>query len=561
MSTIIGIDLGTSTTEAAVIRNGKPEIMLNFDSKKVTPSVVGIDDSGNILVGEAALARHMIAPKSTVLEIKRKMGLKEKVLMGQASFTPEQISAQILSYVRMFASKYIDEDITRAVISVPAYFDEIQRQATVEAGKQAGFTVERIINEPTAAALSYGLSNLDKESYILVYDLGGGTFDVTVLEMFNGVLEVKASSGDNQLGGKDFDQKLIDFLLERFYEKNNIDLSKDVYAMARLKSEAIKCKIELSTVEQTEVIIPMITEKDGQPIALEETVTREQFEKLIEELIEKTHDPIDVVLNDSGISDEDLDMVLLVGGSTRVPIIKEDIKKYLNKEPEQAVDPDYAVAEGAAIQAGILSGEIDGDTSLIMTDVNPYTLGIRTLSYNNFDYMSVIIPRNTTIPVTRKETYYTSWDWQTEAIIEVFQGESATASHNHFLGDFHIGGIPSRSAGKEKIEVEFSYNLNGMLNVSATIPSTGNVADITIDMLNRDEEQRVDVSDWKNSFLAGDFRTLIRRCEKWLSSKKGDKQDKADVEEYLYLLKKAIIEEDEDDAELYEDKIRTLMEE
>lgn len=562
METIIGIDLGTSTTEVAVIRDGKPEIILNFDGEKVTPSVVGIDDSGNILVGEPALARQMIAPEHTVIEIKRKMGLKEKVRLGKTDFTPEQISAQILSYVRRFVNEYMEEDITKAVISVPAYFDEVQRQATVEAGRQAGFTVERIINEPTAAALSYGLSHLDEESHILVYDLGGGTFDVTLLEMFGGVLEVKASNGDNQLGGKDFDQKLMDFLLEKFEEKNGVDLRKDIYAMARLKSEAIKCKIALSTKEQSEIIIPMIAEKDGKPLALEETITRKQFEELIKDLVERTHDPIDIVLNDSGISEKDLSMVLLVGGSTRIPIIKEDIEQYLGKEPVQAVDPDYAVAEGAAIQAGILSGEINGDDSIVITDVNPYTLGIRALSYDSFDYMSVIIPRNTTIPVTRKELYHTSWDNQTEALIEVFQGESSTASHNHCLGTFRIKGIPSRRAGLEKIEVSFSYNLNGMLNVEAYIPSTGNAADITIDMLNRDEEeQRIDVSGWKKSPLAGDFRSLVRRCEKWLSSGKVDEEDREYAEKCLYSLKKAIIEEDLENAEWYEDEIRELMEE
>lgn len=557
---IIGIDLGTSTTEAAIIRNGKPEIILNFDGEKVTPSVVGIDDAGNMLAGGQALARHMIAPENTVIEIKRKMGLDEEVRLGKSRFTPEQISAQILSYVRRFANEYVGENITRAVISVPAYFDEIQRQATVEAGRLAGFTVERIINEPTAAALSYGLSHLDEESHILVYDLGGGTFDVTLLEMFNGVLEVKASNGDNKLGGKDFDQKLMDFLLGRFKEQHGIDLTEDVYAMARLKTEAVKCKIALSSEEQAEVIIPMIAEKDGKQIALEETVTRKQFEELIKDLVERTHDPVDIVLNDSGISDEELDMVLLVGGSTRIPIIKEDIAQYLGKEPVQAIDPDYAVAEGAAIQAGILSGDIDGENSLIITDVNPYTLGIRALSYFNFDYMSVIIPRNTTIPVTRKEKYHTSYDGQTEAIIEVFQGESSTASNNNCLGVFHIGGIPDRGEGQEKIEVSFSYNLNGMLNVSATILSTGKAADITIDMLNREQEQRIDVSAWKKKPLAGEFRSTIRRCEKWIASKKGDKKSKDDVEKYLYLLKKAIIEDDEDGAEIYDYEIHMLME-
>lgn len=563
METIIGIDLGTSTTEVAVIRNGKPEIILNFDGEKVTPSVVGIDDSGNILVGESALARQIIAPEQTVIEIKRKMGLNERVHLGKTIFTPEQISAQILSYVKRFVGEYMEEDITKAVISVPAYFDEIQRQATVEAGRQAGFSVERIINEPTAAALSYGLSHLDEESHILVYDFGGGTFDVTLLEMFGGVLEVKASNGDNQLGGKDFDQKLIDFLVERFEEKNGVDLRKDIYAMTRLKSEAIKCKIALSSNEQSEIIIPMIANKDGKPLALEETITRNQFEELISELVERTHEPIDIVLNDSGVSEKDLGMILLVGGSTRVPIIKEDIAQYLGKEPVQAIDPDYAVAEGAAIQAGILSGALDGDDSIVITDVNPYTLGIRALSYDDFDYMSVIIPRNTTIPVTKKELYYTSWDNQTSALIEVFQGESSTASHNHCLGTFHIEGIPSRRAGLEKIEVSFSYNLNGMLNVEAYIPSTGNAAKITIDMLNQDDkkEQRIDVSNWKKSPLAPDFRPLVRRCEKWLSSGKIAEEDLEYVQDCLYSLKKAIIEEDLENAEWYENEIHELMEE
>ena len=410
MSTIIGIDLGTSTTEAAVLRDGKPELILNFDKERITPSVVGMDDSGNLLVGEPALARQILAPENTVLEIKRKMGSREKVRLGKNSYTPEEISAQILSYVRRFASAYLEEDISRAVISVPAYFDEIQRQATVEAGRRAGFTVERILNEPTAAAMSYGLSHLEEESHILVYDLGGGTFDVTLLEMFDGVLEVKASSGDNQLGGKDFDQKLIELLLERFQEKYGMDLQKDIHAMARLKAEAVKCKVALSSQEKVNVVIPLIAEKDGKPLALEEEVTRTLFEEQIRELVERTHEPIDVVLNDAGISEQELDMILLVGGSTRVPIVRQDIADYLGLEPVQMVDPDYAVAEGAAIQAGILSGELDEEQSLVMTDVNPYTLGVRAVHGFRDDYMSVVIPRNTTIPVTRKEMYYTSGD-------------------------------------------------------------------------------------------------------------------------------------------------------
>lgn len=561
MSTIIGIDLGTSTTEAAVLRNGRPELILNFDGEKITPSVVGMDDSGTILVGEPALTRQLLAPENTILEIKRKMGSRETVRLGNSSFTPEEISAQILSYVRRFASAYLEEDISQAVISVPAYFDEIQRQATVEAGKRAGFTVERILNEPTAAAMSYGLSHLEEESHILVYDLGGGTFDVTLLEMFDGVLEVKASSGDNRLGGKDFDQKLIEFLLESFREKHGIDLQGDIHAMARLKAEAVKCKIALSSEERVNVVIPLIAEKDGKPLALEEEITRTMFEELIGELVDRTHDPIDVVLKDANISEKELDMVLLVGGSTRVPLIGRDIADYLGIEPVQAVDPDYAVAEGAAIQAGILSGELDGEESLIMTDVNPYTLGIRAISGYRDDYMSVVIPRNTTIPVTKKEMYYTSWDGQTSADIEVYQGEFSSVDQNHRLGSFRLSGIPVNRAGEEKLEVSFSYNLDGMLSVSAVIVSTGEAAEITIDMLERGRLERIDVSGWKEAPLAGSFRTVIRRSEKWLKANRAEAEDDVirEMEENLYLLKKAIIENNKAEAEEYEDELRFGM--
>ncbi len=564
MSTVIGIDLGTSTTEAAVIRDGKPELLLNFDGKQVTPSVVGMDASGNILVGEAAAARQMLAPESTVMEIKRKMGTSEKVRLGKSVFTPEEISAQILSYVRRFASACLGEEISRAVISVPAYFDEIKRQATVQAGKLAGFTVERILNEPTAAALSYGLSHLEAESHILVYDLGGGTFDVTLLEMFDGVMEVKASSGDNQLGGKDFDDRLTDLLLDRFQRKYEVDLRKDIHAMARLKEEAVKCKIVLSSEEQAGVVIPLIAEKNGKPLALEEVVTRSQFEELIRDLIDRTHEPIDVVLNDSGVSEEELDMILLVGGSTRVPLVRADIAEYLGKEPVQAVDPDYAVAEGAAIQAGILTGELEDSHGLIMTDVNPYTLGIRTIDGFRDDCMSIIIPRNTTIPVTKKETYCTSWDGQTAADIEIYQGESESVSQNHRLGNFKISGIPVGEAGKEKLEVAFSYNMDGMLNVSATIVSTGKAADITINMLEqeKEKEERMDVSGWRKASLAGSFRTVIRRCEKRLASHREEmgEEEIQHLEECLYSLKKAILKEDEQEAENWEDELRFWME-
>lgn len=564
MGVIIGIDLGTSTTEAAVLRDGEPVMILNFEGKADTPSVVGIDDSGNMAVGEKAAGQLLLAPQRTVREIKRLMGTKEKVLMGKRSYSPVEISAAILSYVRRFTAEYMGEDVDRAVISVPAYFDEIQRQATVEAGRQAGFTVERILNEPTAAALSYGISHLEEESNILVYDLGGGTFDVTLLELFEGVLEVKASSGDNKLGGKDFDERLVKYFLEEFEKRQDISLEGDVYAMARLYQAAAECKKALSTQEEYRVLLPVLAEKDGLPAELDVTVDRECFEGLIMDLVERTHDPIDVVLEDSGMRPENLDMVLLVGGSTRIPFVQRDIAAYLGKEPSFAVNPDYAVAQGAAIQAGIIGGLIDDEKGIMMTDVNPYTLGIRSLHGYTDDYMSVIIPRNVTIPVTRKEIFYTSWDGQTSADIEVYQGESRSVEDNHRIGSFRIHGIPYGPAGKERLEVAFSYNQNGMLNVTVKIVSTGKEASITIDMMEADTEQRQDVSGWKDSELAEDYRTIIRRAEKWLKRQEGKEESAqayAELSELLYRLKLAIIEDENFTAEDLEEEIRERMEE
>ena len=550
MDTIIGIDLGTSTTEAAVYQDGKPVIMLNFDGKEVTPSVVGLDDSGNIIVGEKAEAQLLIAPDRTVREVKRLIGTDQSITMGKRSYSPVEISTMILSYVRNYAAKYLDMDIERAVISVPAYFDELQRQETMEAGNAAGFFVDRIINEPTAAALSYGLEHMDEESYVLVYDLGGGTFDVTILEMFEGVLEVKASSGDNKLGGKDFDQRLIEYLIKQFQNQHGIDLTRDIYAMARVRDEALRCKIALSTQEEYAIQIPVLTMKNDVPYAMDEVITRAKFEELIQDLVERTHDPINVVLSDSGISAQQLNKILLVGGSTRVPLVRRDIEAYFGKKPEAAVDPDFAVAQGAAIQAAIISGQIDETNEIVMTDVNPYTLGVRALRGYDEQYMSVIIPRNKTIPTTKKQRYYTSWDGQTDAIIEVYQGESSSVQYNHCIGEFILKGIPPRDAGEETIEVSFYYNQNGMLHVTGTIISTGEEATIEINMLNTREKQE-DVSEWKSSNLAGEYRTVIRRVEKWL--KKHTDEDK--VENLLYQLKKAILDDDAQSTEEYEEKL------
>ncbi|MDE7478709.1 MAG: Hsp70 family protein [Lachnospiraceae bacterium] len=550
MDKIIGIDLGTSTTEAAVFQDDKPVMILNFDNKEITPSVVGVDENGSMIVGDKAQGQLLIAPDRTVKEVKRLIGTSERVSLGNKQYSPVEISSMILSYVKDYAESRLGEEISRAVISVPAYFDEIQRQETLEAGVSAGFTVERIINEPTAAALSYGLDHLEEENHILVYDLGGGTFDVTLLEMFDGVLEVKASSGDNKLGGKDFDQRIIEYLVQQIKEQHGIDITDDISAMARLNDSALCCKVALSTQEEYRIQLPVIAMKDGEPVALDETITREKFEALIADLMERTHAPIEVVLSDSGITVEEIDKILLVGGSTRVPLVRRDIEEYLGKAPCALVDPDYAVAQGAAIQAAIISGEIDERTSIMMTDVNPYTLGVRAIHNFSDEFMSVIIPRNKTIPTTKKRRYYTAYDGQTEAIIEVYQGESASTRHNHCIGKFILSGIPVKPEGEEQVEVSFSYNQNGMLQVTGTIVSTGKEAKIDIDMLGTKEE-KVDVSEWKSAELAGDYRATIRRAEKWLKKNESD----AELEELLYQLKKAIIEDNEIEADMLEDEI------
>lgn len=562
MGIIAGIDLGTSTTEAAVYKNGKPVMIKNFENEIITPSVVGLDEEGKFVIGERARAQYLLAPERTAIEVKRKIGSDETVSMGASVYTPVELSARLLEYVKEYVSDYLGEEVKRAVVSVPAYFDDIQRKATVTAGRMAGLEVERILNEPTAAALSYGLNHMDEESYVLVYDLGGGTFDVTLLEMFDGVLEVKASSGDNQLGGKDFDECLISWMVEEFEKENHVNLRKNSFAMARLKEEAEKCKKRLSRESSCHISIPFLVEKKGRPLAFDKTITVEQFEQLIAPLVERTHQPIDVVLGDSGITVSEIDKIILVGGSTRVPMIARDIQEYLGIEPSLSVNPDFAVAEGAAIQAAITEGLIDSEGSLVVTDVNPYTLGVRVTDGYSNDRMSVVIPRNVTIPVTRSEMYFTNYDGQTKADIEVYQGESSIATHNHLLGQFTISGIPPREAGEEKIRVEFSYNLNGMLEVQAQIVSTGEQASIAINMMQQADSSRIDVSAWKDAPGAKDFRAVIRRAERLLRDMEAGNDPLAeDLDETIYQLKKALITGELERARIEEEALIELLEE
>ena len=563
---IIGIDLGTSTTEAAVIKNGSPEMIQSPEGRIIIPSAVGQDEEGNWVYGEKAKAQHTLYPERTAIEVKRKIGTGEKISIGGTEYTPVELSAKLLGYVREFVSEELGEDITRAVISVPAYFDDGQRRATAEAGRLAGFTVERLINEPTSAALSYGLSHLDEESHILVYDFGGGTFDVTLLEMFGGVLDVKASHGDNQLGGKDFDEVLIGILLDRFKRRHGRDLSKDPYAMVRIKEEAEKCKIELSEKESCTVQIPMIMEEKGKPLSLDEEITRQEFEDAAKHLIERTHAAIDTVMVDGGVTWDEIDRIILVGGSTRMPMVRSDIAAYSGIEPQPVVDPDHAVAEGAAIQAGIINGEIADEDSVIITDVNPFTLGIMTAYDGGYNLMSVIMPRNTTIPGSRKERYSTHANRQTVVKIDVFQGESDMATENHYLGTFTLGGIPPKKAGKEKIDVEFSYDQNGILQVEATVVSTGQSAGTTINLVEAGHatgQNALQAIEWKSKPLADKYRATLRKAERRL--KKLRKEDGlwneiADIEGHYFYLIRAIEEDDEREAERSERTLKLFLE-
>ncbi len=551
MSRIIGIDLGTSTSEVAVLQGDKPFVIPNAMGEVIIPSAVGMNEDNQRIVGRDALDQILFRPEHTVIEVKRLMGSDQKVPLGRETYTPEQISAYILEHLKASAERYLGEPIHRAVITVPAYFTDHQRRAVLQAGKLAGLTVERIINEPTAAALAYGIEHMEENQYLLVYDLGGGTLDVTVLEMFQGVLEVKASSGNNALGGKDFDERMMEHLLKGFENEHAVDLSEDKRAMARVKDAVEACKKALSTMEEHLIQLPFIAQKNGVPLAMEARMTREAFEGLIADLVESTAIPIKSALEDAKLSAEDIDAVLLVGGSTRIPLVQSFIESRLGKKPLRLVDPDLAVVMGAAIQAGILNEELSPETDILITDVCPYTLGVKTLGYlNGFplpDVYDVIIPRNITIPATREQIYATVADNQDKVEISVYQGENKLASLNNFLGRFVLEDVPPKPAGTERIKVGFSYDVNGILQVQAAIVSTGKQGRITIETSGKTPEPEASTDGWEQEEGATRFRGLLRRAEKILT-------DNPDSEFYLELrnaaedLKHAILEKQEEES-------------
>lgn len=490
---IIGIDLGTTNSVAAYIYKGNPELIQKKEAGSIIPSVVLINPEGAVVVGEDARASLVAMPDRTKAAVKREMGDVDRQEIAGSFYLPEEISAHILETFKETADEIFGEGEKEAVITVPAYFTNDQRQATKRAGELAGFVVERIINEPTAAALAFGFDNIDEDRQLLVYDLGGGTFDVSVVEMMEGILEVKASAGNSHLGGEDFDWLLVDQLAEEFLENNGVDPRNDIRAKALLKAEAEKAKMQLSTESSTTISLPVVMMKKNQPIGLETNVTREKFTEMIRSSLQETMDKVQEVLQEGDVKKEDIDDVLLVGGSTRIPLVHELINDFFEKQPRQDVHPEEAVALGAAVQAGLKSGALS-DSGLIVTDVAPFSMGIATLKGMgpNSDmpgYYKAIIDRNTVIPVTRTERFYTSVPFQTAVNVEVFQGEEDWVEDNHFLNDFLLDGVPENRE-PEEIDVTFRYNLNGILEVKAKSVSNGKEMFITVeDDLDRSSEE------------------------------------------------------------------------
>jgi molecular chaperone DnaK len=485
MSKIIGIDLGTTNSCVSVLEGGEPKVIPNPEGNRTTPSVVAFKN-GERQVGEVA-KRQAITNPNTIISVKRHMGTSHTEEVEGKKYTPQEVSAIILQYLKSYAEDYLGEPVTKAVITVPAYFNDAERQATKDAGRIAGLEVERIINEPTAAALAYGLDKMDQDQTILVYDLGGGTFDVSILELGDGVFEVKATAGDNRLGGDDFDQVIIDYLVEQFKKENGIDLSKDKMAVQRLKDAAEKAKKDLSGVTSTQISLPFITAGAAGPLHLDVTMTRAKFDELSSHLVERTMGPTRQAIRDSGLSASQIDKVILVGGSTRIPAVVEAIKKETGKEPSKGVNPDEVVAMGAAIQGGVISGDV---TDVVLLDVTPLSLGIETMGA----VFTKLIERNTTIPTSKSQVFSTAADSQTAVDIHVLQGERPMAADNKTLGRFQLTDIPPAPRGVPQIEVTFDIDKNGIVNVRAKDLGTNKEQTITIKSstgLSDDEVQRM----------------------------------------------------------------------
>ncbi|WP_058308432.1 Hsp70 family protein [Gracilibacillus massiliensis] len=570
---IIGIDLGTTNSAVAYIKNEKPEIIENREGGRTTPSVFHVTKDGQIVVGNSAKSAIVSMPDHVVTEVKRFMGTDEKLNVAGEVYRPEEISANILKELKLSAEDKLGEEVTEAVITVPAYFSDSQRKATQKAGELAGLKVDRIINEPTAAAIAYGLDNMDKEQYILVYDLGGGTFDVSVVELFEGVVDVKASGGNNTLGGMDFDQRIVDYIVEEFEKMHGINLLHDgsqqeiVLRKNRLKEEAERVKKLLSTQVSVNISVPMILLKDGMPLSVDLELSRIDFEKMVDDLLSSTLVEVDKVLEDTGIGIDQIDEVLLVGGSTRIPSVQELVERKFNKSPRKDINPDEAVALGAAIQVGIKNETISSQNGLVVTDVAPYNLGIEIIKVIGGQkvpgYFDIIINRNSTIPKSETKYYHTVEDHQTSFNIQVFQGDAEKTIDNTFLGNIEINDVPANPAGQEGIEITFHYDINGNLKVTAKLTSTGKtvnaeinnngvMSDLEVSQSKRKMEQA-----WDQSELYKEVKAVMYRAEKVRDEL--DSNQQASLDAIMNNLKGALSQNDAQPVKKYEEQLTDYL--
>ncbi len=563
MGKVIGIDLGTTNSCVSVIEGGESKVIPNPEGNRTTPSVVAFKN-GERIIGEAA-KRQMITNPDTILSVKRLMGTSKKVTAEGKEYTPEEISAMILQYLKSYAESYLGEPVTKAVITVPAYFNDSERQATKNAGKIAGLEVERIINEPTAASLAYGLEKQEEDHTILVYDLGGGTFDVSILELGDGIFEVKSTAGNARLGGDDFDQKIIDYLVAEFKKEHAVDLSKDKMAMQRLKDAAEKAKKDLSGVSSTHISLPYISQADHGPVHLDLHLSKTKFDELTYDLVQKTLEPVHQALKDAKMKPSDIDKVILVGGSTRIPAVVEAVKKALGQDPSKGVNPDEVVAMGAAIQGGVFTGDVE---DIVLLDVTPLSLGIEVEGR----MMNVLIPRNTTIPTSKSQVYTTAANNQPSVGIHVLQGERPMSTDNKTLGNFMLNDIPPAPRGVPQIEVTFDIDANGILNVKAkdlgtnkeqsiTITASTTLSDDEIDQMIKDAEMNAEADEKKReeAELRNDSEHMIFATEKALEDLEDvSEEEKKNIEEKVEELRELLKGEDLEAIKKVKDELQEL---